>query len=201
MARYDFLIDTYRTERLKTLSVWSQIPDDRMRSRLEPRARSPLDHLVHQCLSEEGWMGAMLGITVSRSPLPVVETRRAFIEHYAAASSDRLQALLGQPDEWFEATVTFFDVERSRAWVLVRRFTHSAHHRAQLATCLRAWGEDLYSTYGPTADTGGLPKHGAMVVYRYASVDDLLEGEARGGSSPPLPGPGAAPPTERPGDN
>ena len=28
--RYDFLVETYRTERLKTLGVWSQIPDARM---------------------------------------------------------------------------------------------------------------------------------------------------------------------------
>ena len=39
MGRYDFLVDTYRTERHKTLSVWSQIPDARMRDRSEPRAR------------------------------------------------------------------------------------------------------------------------------------------------------------------
>ena len=37
MSRYDFLVDTYRTERIKTLSVWSQIPDDRMAFRPEPR--------------------------------------------------------------------------------------------------------------------------------------------------------------------
>ena len=30
MSRFAFLLDTYDTERLKTLSVWSQIPDSRM---------------------------------------------------------------------------------------------------------------------------------------------------------------------------
>ena len=33
MSRYDFLVDTYRTERVKTLTVWSQIPDGRNRFR------------------------------------------------------------------------------------------------------------------------------------------------------------------------
>jgi hypothetical protein len=47
VSRYDFLVETYRTERLKTLSVWSQIPDDRMGFRPEPRARTPLEHMVH----------------------------------------------------------------------------------------------------------------------------------------------------------
>ena len=76
--------------------------------------------------------------------------------------------------------------------------THSAHHRGQLTTYLRLWGRDLYSTYGPTADTGGLPKDGGRVVYRYGSVDELLEQEATGGGGKRLPGVGAAPPTERP---
>ncbi len=197
--RYDFLVDTYRTERLKTLTVWSEVPDARMSDRSEPRGRSPLDHMVHQCVSEDGWMTAMLGISVSRPILPAEETRLAFLEHYAAVSAERLAALRTMPESWFEETAQFFDVPRTRAWVLVRRFTHSAHHRGQLTALLRSWGQPLYSTYGPTADTGGLPKGGATVLYRYGSVEELLEGEMHGGATPPLPGPGSAPPTERPG--
>ena len=79
-----------------------------------------------------------------------------------------------KPDAWFLEPTAFFDVTRSRAWVLVRRFTHSAHHRGQLTAYMRMWGQPLFSTYGPTADTGGLPKNGATVVYRYDSIEDLL---------------------------
>ena len=198
MARYDFLIETYRTERLKTLSVWSQIPDDRMHVRPEARARTPLEHMVHQSVSEETWMRTMLGIIVDRPPLPADETRLAFLEHYAACSADRLAILTRQPDEWFEQATQFFDVVRSRAWVLTRRFTHSAHHRGQLTMYLRAWGQSLYSTYGPTADTGGLFQNGARVIYRYPTVEELLDREAHGGEAPPLPGGGEKPVTERP---
>jgi uncharacterized damage-inducible protein DinB len=196
--RYEFLVDTYRTERLKTLSVWSQVPDERMHDRSEPRARSPLDHMVHQCVSEDGWMTSMLGIAVSRPVVPPEETRLAFLEHYAEVSAERLAALRSMEESWFEETVQFFDVPRTRAWVLVRRFTHSAHHRGQLSALLRSWGLSLYSTYGPTADTGGLPKSGATVLYRYDSVEELLAGETHGRVTPTLPGTGSAPPTERP---
>ena len=198
MSRYDFLVESYRTERLKTLSVWSQIPDARMTFRPEPRARTPLEHMVHQCVSEDTWMRTMLGVTVSLPALPQQETRPAFLEHYAAASGERLARIESQPDAWFEAETAFFDVKRSKAWVLTRRLTHSAHHRGQLTVYLRLWGQALYSTYGPTADTGGLFQNKAPVIYRYASVDDLLEREASGGENPPLPGPGANSPTERP---
>jgi len=198
MSRYDFLVESYRTERLKTLSVWSQIPDARMTFRPELRARTPLEHMVHQCVSEDTWMRTMLGVTVSVPALPPQETRPAFLQHYAAASGERLARIESQPDAWFEAETTFFDVNRSKAWVLTRRLTHSAHHRGQLTVYLRLWGQALYSTYGPTADTGGLFQNKAPVIYRYASVADLLEREASGGGNPPLPGPGATSPTERP---
>jgi hypothetical protein len=84
--------------------------------------------------------------------------------------------------------------------VLTRRIAHSAHHRGQLTTYLRLLDRDLYSTYGPTADTGGLFQQGAPVIYRYRDVPELLAA-ARGEvvESPDLPGPGPTPPTERPG--
>jgi len=164
-SRYDFLVETYRTERLKIVGVWAQIPEARMRFRPEPRARSPLEHMVHQCMSENNWMRDMLGITVSQPPLPSRETREAFIEHYELCSDERLQALEQKPDEGFEQPAAFFDVERSRAWVMTRRIAHSAHHRGQLTVYLRLWGQPLYSTYGPTADTGGLAVNGARVIY------------------------------------
>ena len=198
MSRYDFLIETYRTERLKTLSVWSQVPDARMTFRPEPRGRTPHEHMVHQCVSEDTWMRTMLGITASRAALPADEGRLTFVEHYAAVSAERLAQLESKPDAWFEEETGFFDVRRSRAWVLTRRFTHSAHHRGQLTVYLRLWGQPLYSTYGPTADTGGLFQNQAQVVYRYGSIEELIERERGGGDTPPLPGPGVKSPTERP---
>jgi len=186
MSRYDFLVETYRTERLKTLGVWAQIPSDRLRWRAEMRARTPLAHMVHQCQSEHNWMTSMLGVETSRPALPADETRDAFIGHYGATAADRIVVLDQKPDIWFEEETAFFDVRRSRAWILTRRLTHTAHHRGQLTAAIRSWGLPLYSTYGPTADTGGLPKNDARVIYR---------GD---GPAPDLPGPGPFKPTERP---
>jgi uncharacterized damage-inducible protein DinB len=171
-----------------------------MQFRPEARARSPLEHMVHQCVSEDTWMRSMLGIAISRPALPETETRLAFLQHYAVCSAERVALITDRPDTWFEEPTQFFDVVRSRAWVLTRRFTHSAHHRGQLTGYLRLWGQPLYSTYGPTADTGGLFQNGARVIYRYPSVDELLAHEAEGGGpAPALPEPGPKPVTERPG--
>jgi uncharacterized damage-inducible protein DinB len=195
---YEFLSDTYGTERLKTLSVWSQFRDDDLTLRPEPRARTPLEHMVHQCVSEDLWMTRMLGIDVDLPQLPSPESRVAFLGHYAEASRRRLERLRAAPPGWFEEETGFFDVRRSRAWVLVRRIAHTAHHRGQLTVYLRLLNQPLYSTYGPTADTGGLFASGAPVIYRYTSVEELLEQERTGGTSRPLPGPGASAATERP---
>ena len=113
----------------------------------------------------------------SRPALPAHETREAFIEHYGACSAERYGILARQPDDWYGGDATFFDVKRSRAWVLTRRLTHSAHHRGQLTAYLRLWGQALYSTYGPTADTGGLFQNGARVIYRYGLPGDEPPGK------------------------
>lgn len=194
-----FLLESYDTERLKTLSVWSSFADEDLRFRPAPRARSPLEHLVHQCVSEDTWMRNMLGIQPDLPALPKEETRLAFLRHYATASEGRRELLQAKDAEWWTAATAFFDVTRSRAWVFLRRLTHSAHHRGQLTVYLRLLGRPVYSTYGPTADTGGLFLQHAPTLYRYASVERLLEAEESGGGEwPPLPGPGPAAPTERP---
>jgi uncharacterized damage-inducible protein DinB len=192
------LLAAYATERLKTLSTWSCFRDADLGFRPAARARSPLEHMVHQCVSEDTWMRGMLGIQVDLTALPAAENRLAFIHHYASASESRHRLLAAKPPDWWTSHTRFFDVDRSRAWVFLRRLTHSAHHRGQLTVYLRLLGRPVYSTYGPTADTGGLFLQQAPTIYRYGSLERLLAAEDAGGEWPDLPGPGAKPPTERP---
>jgi uncharacterized damage-inducible protein DinB len=198
---YEFLIDAYETERVKVLSVWSEFHDADLAMRPrpdDPRGRSVREQMVHQCVSEDAWFRTMLGIDVGAPPLPETETRIAFIERYAEDSATRLTLLRQKDDAWWAAPTAFFDVERSRAWVMTRRLTHTSHHRGQQMAMLRMLGRDLHSNYGPTADTGGLMQHHAPTIYAYSGVDALLQGEEAGGRKSPLPGPGDRPVTERP---
>ncbi len=195
--RYRFLIDTYRTERLKVLSVWSMFDDTDLEVRPHPtdaRGRSVREQMVHQCVSENLWFKGMLGIDVGAPPLPGEETRRGFIARYAEDSVKRLEALHAKPDDWWEAEASFFNQPRSRAWIFVRRVSHTSHHRGQQMAMLRMLGRELHSNYGPTADTGGLMANQAPVIYAYEDEEALLAG----GEKRPLPGPGEKAPTERP---
>jgi uncharacterized damage-inducible protein DinB len=200
--KYSFLVDTYDTERIKVLSVWSEFRDDDMPIRPhahDARGRSVHEHMVHQCISEDAWFRRMLGIDVGAPPLPETETRLRFIQRYLEDSGRRVTALRATSDAWWEESASFFDVRRSRAWIVTRRLNHTSHHRGQLMGMLRMLGRDVHSNYGPTADTGGLAPDRAATVYAYADLDSLVSGELAGGRKAPLPGPNGKPVTERPG--
>ena len=200
--RYAFLVDTYATERVKVASVWSDFQDADLPFRPrdgDPRGRSVHEQMVHQCVSEDLWFRNMLGIDVGAPPLPTQETRLEFIRRYVEDSGKRLAALRKTDEAWWEANVKFFDVQRLRAWVMVRRMTHTSHHRGQLMAMLRMLGRDVHSNYGPTADTGGLMQNHAPTIYAYGSLEAMLDGEAAGGVKSPLPGGGGKAVTERPG--
>ena len=84
--RYDFLVETYATERVKVLSVWSEFRDTDLEFRPnpgDPRGRSVHEQMVHQCVSEDFWLRTMLAVDVSAPPLPAQETRVATLHYYA----------------------------------------------------------------------------------------------------------------------
>jgi len=199
--KYSFLIETYASERIKVVSVWSEFRDEELPVRPregDPRGRSVHEQMVHQCVSEDAWFRNMLGIDVGAPPLPGKETRLEFIRRYAEDSGKRLAALQAKDERWWEEDVSFFDVKRSRAWVMTRRIAHTSHHRGQQMAMLRMLGHDVHSNYGPTADTGGLMQTHAPTIYAYPGLEALLKGEAAGGAKSPLPGSGGKPVTERP---
>jgi uncharacterized damage-inducible protein DinB len=146
--RYDFLIESYETERVKVLSVWSEFTDEDLPLRPhpnDPRGRSVHEQMVHQCVSEDTWFRTMLGIDVSAPPLPDHEVRIEFMKRYAEDSGKRLYFLRRTDETWWEEPTTFFDVRRSKAWVMTRRLTHTSHHRGQQMAMLRMLGRDLHS--------------------------------------------------------
>jgi uncharacterized damage-inducible protein DinB len=198
---YDFLVDSYETERIKVLSVWSEFRDEDLPVRPrsdDPRGRSVHEQMVHQCVSEDTWFRTMLQIDVAAPPLPKDERRLDFMKRYAEDSAKRLAVLRHTNESWWNEEAKFFDTTRSRAWVMTRRLTHTSHHRGQLMAMLRMLGRDLHSNYGPTADTGGLMQNHAPTIYAYASVEALLAGEGRGGAKSALPGAAGKQVTERP---
>ena len=161
---YGFLLDTYETEILKITGFWASFPATSMDYRPHPKSRSVLEQMEHQVQSEGRWMKAMLGIDTG-DPNPAQRTKEGFIEKYRADATRRLELLRAKSDEWWRENTQFFDVTRTRAWVMTRRIAHSSHHRGELVVYLRLVGELVPSVYGPTADTG------EKVVYSFAEQE------------------------------
>jgi uncharacterized damage-inducible protein DinB len=198
---YDFLVETYETERVKIVSMWSEFHDGDLYRRPrdgDPRGRSVHEQMVHQCVSEDLWFRNMLGIDVSAPPLPEKETQLEFMKRYAEDSEKRLAVLRTKDESWWSSETQFIDVPRSRAWVMTRRIAHSAHHRGQQMAMLRMFGYALHSNYGPTADTGGLMQNHAPTIYAYPNLTSLFAGESAGGRKSSLPAGSDKPVTERP---
>ena len=198
---YDYLIETYQTEIDKVLGAWAMFNDDELDIRphgTDVRGRSFHEQMVHQCVSEDHWFANILGIDVVDNPLPSKESRIDFMHIYAQSALRRLEALHEKDETWWQEDVDFFGVPRSRAWVMVRRIAHTAHHRGQQTTLLRMSNRDLHSTYGPTADTGGLMQDQAPTVYCYTNIDSLLFEERGSRNKAALPARGRRPVTERP---
>jgi uncharacterized damage-inducible protein DinB len=199
--KYDFLIETHATERVKVVSVWSEFCDTDLKIRpnaVDPRGRSVHEQMIHQCVSENLWFVNMFGIDVGAPPLPKRETRLEFMQRYAEDSGKRLAVLQSKDEAWWEADAKFFDMLKPKTWIMVRRIAHTSHHRGQLMAMLRMLGRNIHSNYGPTADTGGLMQNGAATIYAYPNLDSLLEEEGKGGHKKPLPGKSDKPVTERP---
>src|SRR6201987_6526243 len=100
--RYDFLVETYQTERIKVISAWSMFADQDLPIRPHPtdtRGRSLHEHMVHQCVSEDIWFRTMLDIDVGAPPLPKNEIRLEFMRQYAEDSAKRLAVLRDKRSE------------------------------------------------------------------------------------------------------
>src|SRR5258707_8745039 len=114
--KYNFLIETYETERIKVISVWSEFQDADLAVRPrsgDPRGRSVHEQMVHQCVSEDLWFRNMLGIDVNAPPLPATETRLEFMKRYEEDSRKRLEVLRTKDDSLGGSDTKFFDVNRT----------------------------------------------------------------------------------------
>ncbi len=93
---------------------------------------------------------------------PVAETRESLLAFFDARVAEGREALAGTSDEaffqpWTLKTGEVEHLTMPRAAVL-RSFilSHAIHHRAQLGVYLRLNDVPVPSTYGPSADEGGM---------------------------------------------
>jgi uncharacterized damage-inducible protein DinB len=168
---FQHLLDTYASETNKVASTWKQFSDTDLTYKPHPRSSSVGDIFRHQLLSERRFFGEFLGVPepVAEKVLPDPLSVETAITRFIELVRPRLVFLAGCDQAWWLAGVPFFDVERQRIWVFLRRVLHTAHHRTQLTVFLRLLDREVPATYGPTADvtwSGADPTHSIAAAGR-----------------------------------
>jgi uncharacterized damage-inducible protein DinB len=165
------LLDVYASEVNKTASVWRAFDAATLDFKPHPKSTSVSDIFRHELLSGRRFFGEFLGVpepdAISVVPDPI--TVEAAVARLSDLARGRLPHLARGSLAWWDETVKFFDVERSRAWVFWRRILHSAHHRTQLTVYLRLLDRPVPPIYGPTADvswTGADPTSTVDAAHR-----------------------------------
>jgi uncharacterized damage-inducible protein DinB len=153
-AARQHLVDIYASEINKVASVWRSFDDSLLTYRPHPKSTSVADIFKHELLSGRRFFGGFLGLSEpdAAAVVPDPITVNAAVARLAELARARLPQLARAGDDWWNARVPFFDVERTRIWVFWRRILHSAHHRTQLTVYLRLLDRPVPPIYGPTAD-------------------------------------------------
>jgi uncharacterized damage-inducible protein DinB len=148
------VLDTYASETNKVAAVWRGFTDADLEFRPHPRSMTVGEVLRHQLLSERRFFAEFLGCAepAATDVVPALLAVETCVARLVALAGPRLDHLAQQPEAWWLEEVAFFDVRRSRVWVVWRRLLHTAHHRTQLSVYLRLLDRPVPPTYGPTAD-------------------------------------------------
>lgn len=157
-------LDTYASETNKVYSVWTSFAGEHLGFQPHPKSSTVVEIMRHQMLSERRFFAEFLGTPEAPAAevLPLEQSAEEFAQRLVALARPRLAFLAGQPAQWWQTGVPFFDVERERIWVFWRRILHTAHHRTQLTVYQRLLDLPVLATYGPTADVtwdGADPTH------------------------------------------
>lgn len=151
---FQHLLDTYTSETNKVISVWRGFHAADLLFRPHPKSSSVEEVMKHQLLSERRFFGEFLGSPepAAAEVLPQSGSPETYARRLVQLALPRLAYFAAKTGAWWMEVVPFFDVERQRIWIFWRRVLHTAHHRTQLAVCLRLLGKKVPVTYGPTAD-------------------------------------------------
>jgi uncharacterized damage-inducible protein DinB len=165
MALVDTLLPEFDHEMTLTRKVLERVPDDRFA--WKPHTKSYAVGQLAQHLATIPLWGTM---TMSQAevdlasfpPPPVLQTRSEILALFDGHAASARAALAGKSDAELKVQWALkrdghviFSMPKQAVW---RSFviSHLIHHRAQLGVYLRLLDVPVPSTYGPSADEGGL---------------------------------------------
>jgi uncharacterized damage-inducible protein DinB len=165
MGLVDTLLPEFDHEMTLTRKVLERVPDDRLD--WKPHAKSYAVGQLAQHLATIPLWGTM---TMSQAevdlagmpPLAALQSRAEILSLFDGHAASARAALAGKSDAELKTQWALkrdghvvFSMPKQAVW---RSFviSHLIHHRAQLGVYLRLLDVPVPSTYGPSADEGGL---------------------------------------------
>ena len=154
----DFLLATLETEVPVTARVFGAVPVDQLAYRPDSVSKTALDLIRHITLEDEWFLNAVadgrFGPLPDQSDACGLMAPADAVAQYTTrvtAAMARVKALSG---EALTREVDLLGAFRMPAvQFLSLMIRHSAHHRGQLSSYLRAMGGKVPAIYGPSADT------------------------------------------------
>ena len=165
MPFVDTLLPEFDHEMTLTRKVLERVPDERLD--WKPHAKSYAAGQLAQHLATIPMWGTMtlseVGVDLALLPPNVpLQTRGEILALFDGHAASARAALVGKSDAELKAQWALkrdghviFSMPKQAVW---RSFviSHLIHHRAQLGMYLRLLDVPVPSTYGPSADEGGL---------------------------------------------
>jgi len=165
MPIVDSLLPEFDHEMTITRKVLERVPDDRLD--WKPHTKSYAVGQLAQHVATIPMWGTMtlneLNVDLATlPPNPPLQTRSAILALFDGNVAGARSALVGKSDAEFKVQWALkrdgqiiFSMPRQAVW---RSFvmSHLIHHRAQLGVYLRLLDIPVPSSYGPSADEGGL---------------------------------------------
>lgn len=154
----DFLLGHLDHEMALTIRVFEAVPADRLDYRPDGLSKTALDLLRHITLEDEWILNAVASGAFGPLPddsnacgiLTPADASSRYQERIPAAAAG-VRALSG--DHLLREVDLFGMVKMPAVGFLSLMQRHSAHHRGQLSSYLRAMGGKVPGIYGPSADT------------------------------------------------
>ena len=154
----DFLLATLETEIPVTTRVFAAVPDDKLDYSPDNVSKTALGLIRHILLEDEWILNAVADGRFGPLPdqsdacgiMKPADAIAAYPERIAAAMA-RIRAL--SPEALTREVDLMGAIQMPAVQFLSLTVRHSAHHRGQLSSYLRAMGSKVPAIYGPSADT------------------------------------------------
>jgi uncharacterized damage-inducible protein DinB len=163
----DFLLPQLISEQAVTHKILASVPPDQDQYQPSPISMTAFQLARHITICELWFLDAILNGQFGPAPRPPASatTCQALAAWYAESTAQRIPQLQQLPAESLTKAIDYIGLRNDPAVAYLNiAIRHTAHHRGQLSTYLRAMGASVPAIYVESADEPYPPEDGSIVI-------------------------------------